>query len=415
MGRYHLYQRTVKQADGTSGKIWYYWFYGPNGARVRRTTGCEIRRQAEDVVAGLEVDAEEAATRAAHPRALVRDIADPMFKEGAAHLRRWGQKGRTMVQHTIDEHRRNIEKYILPEWGSRWIDEIQGPDLEDWLVDLLQFKDKSPLAGSTKNGIALTFLMVFTEAKRAGFIEAVPELELFARRGLKKDVLLDAELELLFPECPGALSLIWGRRPVLGRTREEPEIGIMFGALYAFSVSAGLRPGEGRATHLDQLYEAVGGMIVDRAFDSEGTLGAPKKSRENDPRYRVVYLPDRTWRILKYWTSRRREEAPDFPGLLFPFHGHSISSYYLDERFELGLKNAGIKQEGRRLSPHSLRYTYNGKMRGVLSGDVLREFIGHRSEAMTDHYDRMNLRPILEARLTQLADQRPAVERFWEK
>jgi hypothetical protein len=52
-------------------------------------------------------------------------------------------------------------------------------------------------------------------------------------------------------------------------------------------------------------------------------------------------------------------------------------------------------------------------MRSVLSGDVLREFIGHRSEAMTDHYDRASLRPVLEMRLFQLEDQRPLVEQFW--
>jgi integrase len=154
-------------------------------------------------------------------------------------------------------------------------------------------------------------------------------------------------------------------------------------------------------------------MIVDRAFDNDENLGAPKKSRDNDPRYRVAYLPERTWKLLEYWIARR-QEAEGNPGLLFPYRGHAITKHFLGSRFDVGLENAGISRVGRNLTPHSLRYTYDTKMRGILPGDVLREFIGHRSEAMTDHYDRATLRPVLEVRLSQLAGQKGAVERFWE-
>jgi integrase len=138
-------------------------------------------------------------------------------------------------------------------------------------------------------------------------------------------------------------------------------------------------------------------MVVDRAFDNEGKLGAPKKSRDDDPRYRVAFLPDRTWKMLDFWL-KNREAGPEWLDLLFPFRGHPISAFFARDRFVIGLENVGISMAFRNLSPHSLRYTYDTKMRGVLSGDILREFIGHRSEAMTDHYDRSNLRPVLETR-----------------
>jgi hypothetical protein len=48
-------------------------------------------------------------------------------------------------------------------------------------------------------------------------------------------------------------------------------------------------------------------------------------------------------------------------------------------------------------------------MRTELPGDVLREFLGHRSVEMTDHYDN----PILLERLKALQDMRSAVESFW--
>ena len=140
-------------------------------------------------------------------------------------------------------------------------------------------------------------------------------------------------------------------------------------------------------------------MIVDRAFDVEGVLGAPKKSKQSDPRYRVVHLPDRTWELLDHYFPRAAVCLDD-PGLAFSYHGHKLGSTFVAQRFQEGLANAGISTAGRRLTPHSLRFTYDTKMRALLPPDVLREYIGHRSEQMTDHYDR--------------ATQQPAVERFWD-
>jgi hypothetical protein len=48
-------------------------------------------------------------------------------------------------------------------------------------------------------------------------------------------------------------------------------------------------------------------------------------------------------------------------------------------------------------------------MRTLLSEQVLREFVGHRSIAMTDHYDN----PILMERLIAYQNVRPSVEQFW--
>jgi len=50
-------------------------------------------------------------------------------------------------------------------------------------------------------------------------------------------------------------------------------------------------------------------------------------------------------------------------------------------------------------------------MKTKLPGEVLREFLGHRSVEMTDHYDN----PILLERLLALQDMRSKVEQFWSK
>jgi hypothetical protein len=62
------------------------------------------------------------------------------------------------------------------------------------------------------------------------------------------------------------------------------------------------------------LYEAL-------TFDNDDKLGAPKKSKDGDPRFRVSYIPERTWKLIDFWLNHRFE-AHDYPGLLFPSRSH---------------------------------------------------------------------------------------------
>ena len=77
---------------------------------------------------------------------------------------------------------------------------------------------------------------------------------------------------------------------------------------------------------------------------------------------------------------------------------------HLERRKRIWLKNASVKPGGRKLDAYSLRYTYNTRLQPVLPGAALRDFMGHRSEDMTDHYSRPHLierlREYQSARLT---------------
>jgi integrase len=125
-----------------------------------------------------------------------------------------------------------------------------------------------------------------------------------------------------------------------------------------------------------------------------GTDRAVKKTSEEDPRSRAVIVSEIALKILERWLGRM-PECPDYPGLIFSYRGKPVANYYILDRFRFGLERAGIDYTKRRLTVHCLRYTYNTRMRTLLSEQVLREFVGHRSVAMTDHYDR----PILLERL----------------
>jgi hypothetical protein len=61
---------------------------------------------------------------------------------------------------------------------------------------------------------------------------------------------------------------------------------------------------------------------------------------------------------------------------------------YLETVFSRALKTAGVEKDGRKLVPHSLRFTYVTRMRRNLEADTVKQLAGHSSVEMTDYYTR---------------------------
>jgi integrase len=331
----------------------------------------------------------------------VGEFAKDMFTNGADHIKRWIEKGYVLKPQTIDQYRRHLAKYILPQFGKFRFTEITPTAVEDFLLE-------QQLSNSCRNTILYTLKLVMREARRAGVFEIIPEFEPFKRNGKRQDTLSGEELTRLFPFDEQELVEIW-KRPDDMR-KERSEIALMFGTLFCVAVSAGLRSGEARAIHQDQISIANSGLVIDRALDDLGQIGPLKKATKEDPRSRAVIIPEITLKMLERWLDRA-PECPDYPGLVFSYRGKPIASYYILDRFRFGLDKLKIDHETRRLTVHCLRYTYNTRMKTELPGEVLREFLGHRSVEMTDHYDN----PILLERLKAFQDMRSAVENFWGK
>jgi len=322
-----------------------------------------------------------------------------MFLEGAAHIKRWTEKGRILKPQTIAQHRRHLVKYLLPKFGKLALDKIRSARVEDFLLE-------QRLSNSCRNTILLTLKLIMKEAKREGVIDMVPEFEPFKRNGRRQNVLSTEKLNALFPYDEKELINIW-KRPDDMR-KEQEEIALMFGTIFCITVSAGLRSGEIRAMHKEQVSIPHSGLVIDRAIDERGEIGLLKKATVEDERSRAVIIPELTLKMLERWLDRYKEN-PKYPGLLFSYRDKPVANYYILDRFRFGLDRLGIDHKKRRLTVHCLRYTYNTRMKTKLSAEVLRDFIGHRSVEMTDHYDN----PILLERLKAYQSIRPTVEQFW--
>jgi integrase len=116
----------------------------------------------------------------------------------------------------------------------------------------------------------------------------------------------------------------------------------MFGTLFCVAVSAGLRSGEARALHRNQISIANSGLVIDRALDDLGQIGPLKKATKEDPRSRVVIIPELTLKTLERWLDRA-PGCPDYPGLVFSYRSKPIASYYLLDRFRFGLDRLGYR------------------------------------------------------------------------
>jgi integrase len=115
--------------------------------------------------------------------------------------------------------------------------------------------------------------------------------------------------------------------------------------------------------HREQVSITNSGLVIDRAIDDRGKISPLKKATEEDSRSRAVIIPEITLKMLNRWLERASD----------------CGAVSILDRFRYGLKNAGIDYETRGLTVHCLRYTYNTRMRTLLSKQVLRKFVGHRS------------------------------------
>ena len=398
VGKFHLFKRSRK-----SGDFYYYWFEEGN-KRIIRTCGraCTGKKEAVAYLESLlKQELDGVKQKSSLQNSTMEEFAKDMFIEGAAHLERWKEKGHILKPQTIAQHRRHLVKYLLPQFGKLTLDKIRPDEVDDYMLE-------KRLSNSCRNTIVYTLKLVLKEAKRKRIIDMVPEFEPFARSSKRQNVLSTEELAALFPYDEKELIRVWKRPEEMRKERDE--IALMFGTLFCVTVSAGMRSGEIRALYRDKVSIPNSGLVIDRAIDDRGIIGPLKKATDEDPRSRAVIIPDFTMKMLERWLTRV-PKCPQYPDLLFPYRGKPVATYYLLDRFRFGLDRMGIDHEKRRLTVHCLRYTYNTRMKTILSAETLREFIGHRSIGMTDHYDN----PILLERLKAFQDIRPSVEQFWSQ
>ena len=304
---------------------------------------------------------------------------------------KWTQRrkaqGHAATEVMSQMRRGQLTNHIIPAFGTLNLTEINPVQVENWLLEL-------ELANSTKNHIRDTFSIVLDEARRERLIHTNPisDVGRFSKSIYKKrDTLSMAELQILFPKDDKELLLVWKRYDLA--------------AMYFLLLTSGIRSGEVRALLWKSVLWNEQAILIVQAVKGGNEIGIPKGGDK-----RGIIVPSRTIVLLNKWRMKsvyKKDEDFVFPGQ----NGDKpLGKEAVSKNFIKGIERAGIDITNKNIVAHSLRHTYNTIMKGILTAEVLREFTGHRSEAMTKRYDN----PQLIDRLRQFHSSIKDIDDTWK-
>lgn len=368
---YHVFKKP-RLKGGKRIYKWYY-YYTQNGKRVQKVCkGCNNRSEAESYIRTLPP------IGVADTKLKIKDIAKNMFLIGSEHVSRREQFGLSISQETLRISRGYITQ-IIERWGDCYIDSLEPREI-------LQYLFKVERSGSWKNSYLSVFSEIFQESVWFGCNISKPNFRSFVRHSKKADIFSTQELEILF--------------------KKENFPNEMMYLFFLLCLSAGMRLGEVRAVRAKQIVFDREIIIIDGFCKKNGERTVYNKTGSVDqPKFRITYLPDKTLAEMKNWITDNGLADDDF---CFTQNGKPIRMEYAESVFYRVLQKTGFipngngirrlsAADGRRLVPHSLRYTYVSRMRRVMTAEDLKNYTGHSSTAMVDYYSRRSLELLLKS------------------
>ncbi|MBR4158498.1 MAG: tyrosine-type recombinase/integrase [Spirochaetia bacterium] len=351
---YNVFKKTIT----TGGKIrhyWYYW-YIENGRQVQKACkGCKTMSEAWEYVQQLQPLSQRGFK--------IRDVAAEMFLMQSDHVKRRRLMGQTVKEITMNGYRTYTEM-IIEQWGNYSLHELAVKDVMDYL-----FHD--PRSASWKNQYIAILTEVFSEGIFQGCSVPMPAFHRFIRNSKKADVFTSEEIKRLFQIKN------WENRT--------------FYYMFLLCLTGGLRLGEARAFRACQFHNSQK-IVIDGFMSRTGTRHPYNKGGSSDNlKARISVVPARFVNILCRYINRRELKGDD---LLFTYRGKPIRQEYAEKAFKRALAMAGISPDGRKLVPHSLRYTWVTRLRRDLPKELVQILAGHSSPEMTDYYTKSTLQDL---------------------
>ncbi len=356
---YHVFSKTLKNKSGKVKKQYYAWYYSPEGKRKQIVCkDCRTKNEALAYCSSLPAVKEKSV--------LIKDIARLMYLPESDHLKRRVQLGRPIEERTMHDARSYLDQ-IIEKWGACSLAEIKVPEVGNYLFSL----DRS---ASWKNRYISIFKEIYDEAAWQGFNIQVPVFPHFTRPQNKKDIFSTEELKLFFE-----------LENFQGQSADAQTLYLFFMCIFL----AGLRISEARALRPVQFIFDRSALVIDGFCKENGErTNFNKKGSVTDPKTRLVCLPPDFSLIIQTYIQTNNIASEDF---LFTYHNLPLRREYAESVFRRVLKYAGIDTSQKKLTPHSLRYTYVTRMRRELSVETVQKLVGHTSQDMTDYYTRFSI------------------------
>ena len=383
---YHIFKK-IYTKNGKKLHSWYYWYWNNSHTKQiqKACKGCKTKWEAEQYIAALLPETQ------CSP--LIKDIAYRMYENDSECYYRRKQLGLSVKENTL-KIKKMYRDYIIDEFGNCDIRKLTAPYILKYLLPIKR-------TASWKNQYINIFEEIFEEAVWKGIEVNPPKFQRFKKECTKKDVFTEIEIEKLFvPEnFPDKASFL----------------------LLLLALSAGLRISEARAFTPEQLYPQESAILVngflDRFNDVRNVYN--KHGSKENKKWRFALIPPQTCQLLMSYiweTGKKKDE------LLFTHLSHKrkpVKEFvetcykmdYIEDIFHRAVNKAGINTTGRKLTMHSLRYTYVTKTRELYDIDMVRKMVGHTNYRMTEYYTRQEL----ESNLKALAENNSKMQDFFSK
>ncbi len=275
-----------------------------------------------------------------------------------------------------EQQRAYLENHILPCFADLKLRNITVSIIENWIVEL-----KDRFSAVTANRALTVLKIMLKEAKRRRLLPYNPgeDIEKLPENSKEKGILTLDEFSRLFD--PHSFARVW-------------DSSLFHYALNMLTSVTGLRLGEIQAIRWKNMNECY--LHIEASWNRKYGLRHPKAQSS-----RFVSMPcfvDECLRLL-------REREPMLDSDTFVFHGDSfhrpIDHKVVTKRLYRALECIGISDEERRmrnLTFHSWRHFLNSNLRAAVGDADLRKITGHRTLAMTDHYDHQTAQTIARVR-----------------
>lgn len=395
----HLYQRQV-MSKGKPVKAWYYWYW-LDGKQVRKSCGqhgqiCTVKRDAQAYIESLKDEDLDTSLKA--KKILLKDYCQGMYDDGSAYRNYYESKHKKLTK-TTWRIKRYYLKQILDRYGDIEVTELKPRDMDNWITGL-------PLSTSVRNQYLQICDDFFKSLYKDNLIQVIP---LFERCTVvvtnEKGILTQEEIDFLFPDPDDIESInkIW----TTGKRKLVPDYFAYWFATYIYIIlTTGMRSGEARALTDDQFLDN-NIILLNAMFDAEDKrVNHLKKGDDKKPKWRIALIPDKAKRMIENCKKMVQHRSTKY---FIEMNDLPLSRWYTNNHFRQVLKQNGIDADGRNISAHSLRFTYNTIMRSKIEDENLRLLLGHDTKKMTDYYDKSKVMD----HLPELLSQKSAINSVW--
>lgn len=368
---YHLFKKPRKIKNKTVHR-WYYYYVDPfTGKEIQKACrGCKTQAEAFAYISNLP-------PLYVARKVTIAEIANFMYIPGSDHVTRLEKLGKELDIKTLKEKRHKLNMFV-EEFGHLELKDLTVPMVINYLIPIER-------SGSWKNNFITVVCNVYEHAPFCGVQVQKPDFPKFTRKTKKADIFTTEELNKLFDRT------VWERleyKMFLRQAIKPEEDCSAIYLMFLCAASCGLRLGEAIGLRKGQFLFSEGMLIVDgfvKDFDRIRT-NYNKKGSEEDSKIRVVPVPDTLLSMLQIYIADKNLEDTDF---MFTRYGIPIRKGLAEKWFSRAIQEAGIEKGTRKLTPHSLRFTYVTRMRRNESGETVQKIAGHSSIAMTDYYTRI--------------------------